>query len=208
MNYINKQRAKEILKEYEQRKDLFNWCEEYKNFVSSCVGFCVSHEWEYIIKKSFEDREAPFSYDDIDLLDYDAMREDFLRQYNEADAEDKKGIIEDLNLNLPFCIFDFDEEKESIEEFLNNLDDEDILKTFENLNYISIDTDVYKEVYEWWLVSDPLAYRLEKQGEVFLNGAWGRCTTGQSVSLDYCVIRAFISWLEDMHDLKSEGVQE
>ena len=58
------------------------------------------------------------------------------------------------------------------------------------------------EVYEWWIISDPLKYRLEQQGEIFLKGAccdfWGRCATGQSISLDGSCINAFIDLLKDI----------
>lgn len=44
------------------------------------------------------------------------------------------------------------------------------------------------EVYEWWLVTDWLADKLEDAGEPILRAAncawWGRCTTGQSIILD------------------------
>lgn len=44
------------------------------------------------------------------------------------------------------------------------------------------------EVYEWWEVGDWLAERLEREGEVVLRNGygdwWGRCCTGQSVTLD------------------------
>lgn len=45
-----------------------------------------------------------------------------------------------------------------------------------------------KEVYEWWAVSDYLADKLEERGEVMYDGEdckiWGRCTTGQAISID------------------------
>ena len=48
-----------------------------------------------------------------------------------------------------------------------------------------------EEVYEWWEVGGWLAERLEEAGEVVLRNGygdwWGRCTTGQSVSLDYII---------------------
>lgn len=45
-----------------------------------------------------------------------------------------------------------------------------------------------EEVYEWWEVGSWLAERLERAGEVVLRNGygdwWGRCGTGQSVTLD------------------------
>lgn len=128
MNIPNTERAKEIIKLYDSgKKDLFNWCDEYNEFVHDCVLYCVSSEWDYMLKKSYEDSESPVNYED----------------------------------------FPSGEEGEEI------------------------------EVYEWWLISDPLKYRLEKQGEIFLNGAWGRCCTGQSITLDYGVMIAFLDILKD-----------
>lgn len=46
----------------------------------------------------------------------------------------------------------------------------------------------YKEIYEWWVVSDWLAEQLEKHGEAMLINDfgkwWGRTCTGQVVYLD------------------------
>lgn len=44
------------------------------------------------------------------------------------------------------------------------------------------------EIYEWWLVTDWLADKLEEAGEPVLRAAncawWGRCVSGQSIILD------------------------
>jgi len=53
MEQISKTRAKEILKTSETDKDLFNWCEEYKSFISENVSCCVSMEWDYMLKASY-----------------------------------------------------------------------------------------------------------------------------------------------------------
>lgn len=58
----------------------------------------------------------------------------------------------------------------------------------------SIDADE-PEIYEYWSVDDYFARHLEERGEVvardFLDSltVWGRCTTGQSISLDGVVSR-------------------
>ena len=42
------------------------------------------------------------------------------------------------------------------------------------------------------------ANRLKQQGQIILDeNIWGRQTTGQHISLDYCCISAFLSLLED-----------
>jgi len=67
---ITKERAKEILNKYKKDNALFNWCEEYKQFVEDNVYFNDTMEIEYILKKSCEDNEAPFNYEDIENLYY------------------------------------------------------------------------------------------------------------------------------------------
>ena len=54
-----------------------------------------------------------------------------------------------------------------------------------------------KEVFEWWAVSDWLANKLGAHGCVLHRAfygltLWGRCTTGQAISMDHvieCIVR-------------------
>lgn len=50
-----------------------------------------------------------------------------------------------------------------------------------------------QEIYEWWIVTSFLYEKLKAQGEPVLewgnNCYWGRCTTGQSIMLDYVIGR-------------------
>lgn len=186
--HIKTERIKEILAEYKQRSDLFNWCEEYKQYVNDCVHVCVSSEIDYIIKKSYEDNNAPISYEDIYFIDYDRMRENLI--YNFDDNADKlKEIANDESTYNRRVKTEGD-----FQVFLDSITDEEVNEINDALNF-----DVeYIEVYEWWVVSDPLLYRLEQQGEVIINYKfWGRCTTGQHISLDYCVMRAFIDMISE-----------
>lgn len=199
--YITKERKKEILEQYKNKSDLFNWCEEYQKFISDSVHQCVTTEWEYIIKKSYEDSDAPFSYEDLDLFDSDSAKEEILQVYNNINDEEKKEFLDELNLiRIGGGYFEFDPDKiNNFEEELNGLDDDDEIRTILE-EHPDINGDSYAhqiEVYEWWIISDPLYYWLTKQGEIIINGAWGRCTTGQSISLDYCCMKAFISMLEE-----------
>ena len=185
MSYLNitKERAKEILKQYEEDKAIFNWCKEYNDFVNSNVLVCVSVEWDYMLKKSYEDSESPVSYEDLETpyIDFEQLRDDF-KENKEKLKDYKKWLkrkgIEDTET-------DFESE------------DEDNLKEYlEDTNQIE-EYERNIEIYEWWIIEDPLKYRLEEEREIFLNGAWGRQTTGQRIILDNVVIHAFISWLED-----------
>ena len=167
---LTKERAKEILDLYHNKKknDLFNWCNEYKQFISECVSCCVSSEWDYMLKQSYEDSESPVSYEDLDEQKYKQITE------------------EDIKEQLSYMDLTEEEINEAIEE--------------ENGKYQEAQDQILEniEIYEWWIIQDPLKYRLEKQGEIFLNDAWGRQATGQSISLDYCCIKAFLSLLEDL----------
>ena len=48
-----------------------------------------------------------------------------------------------------------------------------------------------QEIFEWWIVTDYLYRKLRAHGEPVLewgnNCYWGRCTTGQSISLDWVI---------------------
>lgn len=64
------------------------------------------------------------------------------------------------------------------------------------------------EVYEHWLVDSYFAKELEEHGELVFGFCnlivWGRCTTGQSISLDG-VIRQIVAELDENHWVWREG---
>lgn len=192
---LTKERIKEILFKFRDNKDLFNWCEEYKQFINESVLYCVSYEWDYMIKKSYEDGESPISYEDLDLFDLYKAREHIIYTLeNEKDENEIKQIFSETNEenNLKIrTIGDY-------EVYLKNLDKETLTDLFYKLNLDT--TEAEGEVYEWWLIRDPLKFRLQEQGEIFLNDAWGRQATGQGISLDYCCITAFINLLKDLEN--------
>jgi len=162
-------RIKAILERYNNGDTaLFNWCDEYKEWVDQNIIAHVTEEWEYILKKSTEDSETPFSYDDIELYYYD--KTELIR----AIIEDTEYLEQDL-------------EFKTVEELKQILDNETLL-----------DLDDYehtKEIYRWFIVGEDLKHWVEKvdPDEVFLKGAWGRQCYGQHISLDSVVIRAFIA---------------
>lgn len=201
MEYITTERKNEILGLYNNgKKDLFNWCQEYKSFVNECVLYCVSSEWDYMLKKSIEgDTESPVQFEEIDFNDYDQLREEMIYKLENEykTVEEQNDLREEINLLKVGTYYLDIKEEESIKEFIESLDDDETRTLAEEVFNLDVPQ---KEIYEYWLLSDPLKYRLEKQGESFINGAWGRMTTGQSISLDYCVIKAFISLLEDNYN--------
>ena len=187
---MDEERAKQILKKFDKDKDLFNWCEEYKTFVSDNVLYCVSSEWDYMLKHSYEDSESPVCYEDLVIVvSNDDIKERILDDDDSLEDEYKeycKGEIKDgLDLSEDFLTWfaNVKDEGQTLEDIKERLRDE-------------------TEIYEWWLISDPLKYRLEQEGQIFLNDAWGRQTSGQSISLDYCVIHSFIDMLKDRYRLE------
>jgi hypothetical protein len=62
-------------------------------------------------------------------------------------------------------------------------------------NIYDEDTEEYKEIFEWWIVSDWMANKLEEKGESILKNDygtwWGRSCTGQSIILDYVIERIY-----------------
>lgn len=113
--------------------------------------------------------------------------------------------------------FDFQEwldaDKERDEEFRELVFDRlvetsDIEELCRELN---VDTDDYRnEVYEHWIVTrwmaDKLGERGEAVGELFGIPIWGRCCTGQAISLDYTIQQMAIElWPEDYARLVGES---
>lgn len=194
---ITQERAKEIIAKYNEKDkegyrahtDLFNWCEEYKQFINDCVHGCFTMEVEYILKKSYDDKDAPLSYDELDLFDIDKAIESLLYLYEEKETEFKDYANDPETFNRKV------KKKGDFEVFLNSLDKEELKEMCREFEIYEDSTDA--EIYEWWFISDPLKYRLEQQGEIFLNEYWGRQTTGQNISLDGCCIKAFIFILMD-----------
>ena len=184
---MDKERAKEILKIYDDGKhDLFNWCEEYKKYINDGVACCVSYEWDYMLKKSFEDKESPCDYEELNLNDFNQLKEEIIYKIEEEykTKEEQNDLREEINLIKVNGGYLYIKEDESLKEFVEALNEEVF-----NLEIPQV------EIYEWWILQGNLKYHLEQQGQIFLNGAWGRCSSGQSISLDYCCIKSFINWL-------------
>ena len=94
-----------------------------------------------------------------------------------------------------------EEIREAVKDLITN-DDE----YREIADHFSIDPEEYA-VYEHWLVDRYFGARLEERGERVFSFCdmtiWGRCTTGQSISLDG-VIRRMVRDLDEYHWLWME----
>lgn len=194
---IDNDKIKAILERYNNGDTaLFNWCDEYNQWVNSEVSCNVTSEWEYILKKSYEDSDTPFSYDDYEMYYYD---EDELIKAIMTELESEytdKAEVQDFKEEI---LSNFDG---TFEEYLEGLYADDLKEMIEQepiLNNINVeDYERTTEIFQWFIVGSDFEYRLNEvdSEQVFLNGAWGRQCCGQSISLDYCVRQAFITKLK------------
>jgi hypothetical protein len=126
--------------------------------------------------------------------DPDERRWGYLTSSEEFDDEDdaiqaaRESVIDAIRTKVSALITSDDEYREIANDF--NIDPE------------------YDDVYEHWLVDRYFAEELEAHGELvfgFCNmTVWGRCTTGQSIALDY-VIRQIVKDLPEHHWVWSEA---
>lgn len=74
----------------------------------------------------------------------------------------------------------------NVGEFFEGAFDEEKLDCWSNL--YDDETDEYREILEYWLVSEKLAFWLKRKGEPIYRGVrcwiWGRCCSGQAIALD------------------------
>ena len=96
----------------------------------------------------------------------------------------------------------YDESSEAIEEYLGyctNIETEvwqelDVFERQDLAEKNGFEAEPH-EIYEWWLVSDFLSYKLNQFEQPVLKTPygtwWGRTCTGQSIALDY-VIREIV----------------
>jgi len=180
----------------ERKKELQNMgygklqsTEEYKDFLSKYVysqSKLMNEEVEYILKKSVEDSDAPFSYDDLDLS-----------IWNTESAKDdiKEEIKNDSDIDS--------ETKQKLLNELKDIEDIDELENFTTDNLISFDKYDYEEqaeVYQWFMMDERLLRQLEEREEIVLNGTyWGRQCCGQAIELDGVIIEIFKEWYLNLY---------
>jgi len=201
MTQYNNDKIKAILERYNKGDTaLFNWCDEYNQWVNDNVACNVTEEWEYILKKSYEDSDAhgvPFSYDDYEHYYYD--EEELIialtDYYDETD--DREGFLE--GVGFEYNASDSESEIIQLKTYLEQISFQDLKDYVDDYKVLS-DYERTKEIYQWFIIGSDFQYWVEKvdSEQVFLNGAWGRQCAGQSISLDYVVICAFIQKLKNM----------
>lgn len=188
---------------------------EFKHFINKYVYNAsknVTSEINYILSKSYEDSEAPFSYDDFEQFYYD---EDELKAAIVEDIEsneDKEYLLtnlilinDDLNQNLKTR----EELLKDLNEYLETLDIEELKEIFESLCLNLEDYERQTEVMQWFIMDDRLLNELEERSEVVLNGSyWGRQCCGQALEMDGVIIEIFKEWFLNLYGLPFDLTKE
>lgn len=170
--------------EFQRKCDEFVYREVYCN---------VSEMTEYILKKSIDDPDAPFSNDDIEnqmqsgelewdgeLITFDSQEE--LDEWK-SEMEDKIESGRESELDA------LSEEDPDYDEILNQITGgyDNLLEILdERCREAEYMLEEYKEISEYWVCSPWLIARLSERNEAVipLEQIWCRCTTGQSISID------------------------
>lgn len=115
---------------------------------------------------------------------------------NGLDIEDREGVWPPVNCDAHALLYLTKKQvRDLVSRLLDSLDESDLPGMCDMLR---VDTDEYRdEVYEHWVVSDWLGRKLREQGEVVGEfcglTVWGRCCTGQAISLDGVIERIWRS---------------
>ena len=153
------------------------------DYVRQNVYYNVSSMVEYILKKSWEDADAPFCYDDIINLN--------VQSCPECCTENRMEEVDLLICSNCFERYDaFEDVCPTCES--DGISDHFIEYECQSCNHLAEESDidiVQQEVYEWWIISDWLANKLKANGEVIIlhENIWGRTCTGQVISLDEAI---------------------
>lgn len=154
---------------------------------------------EYILGKSWEDEEAPFSWDDIINFEYYGSVEikGSWEELTKDERDEKLALYEHLEARAGE-VFEhlenkqLDEENDDLYDAIQVKVDHweykrdqymDIVSELERMHF-----DQQPEIYQWFSCSDWLIRALEEKGECTLDGEfWGRQCCGQSVALDHVI---------------------
>ena len=150
-------------------------------FVGQHVFAGVTAIVEFVLAQSYENRDAPLSYDDFP---YNGYYED--RDGNIYTEDEKSEQIDQWEAELDEVEIDLLDEDNADDEL--EIRKKDLQDKIEDLDGAS---ETYVEIYEWWIVSDYFAEQLEQHKHIVIsdgaNHYWGRRTTGQAILLDHIV---------------------
>lgn len=113
-------------------------------------------------------------------LDFDKLDEFYIYDYETCATEYYQELLKDAET---------EEEKEEITQQYNDLDYSEFCQEH------NLDAEPM-EIFEYWLVTNFLACKLESIGECVVDvglpyKVWGRTTTGQSICLDSCISKIY-----------------
>lgn len=166
------------------------------------VYCCMTSEMEYMLGRVFEaDEDNPFDESDyIDSLGYRPVCTncgecDNFEEIDFSDLADDDFKKSGDQYVCPVCGCEYG----SLDEAKECCSFEDRLyrcsycgEVFSEHDYDRLDSKP-AEVFEWWAVSTWFGEKLKEQGCVVIDSwgksYWGRETTGQAISLDWCVIQ-------------------
>ena len=151
---------------------------------------------EYILSKSWEDEEAPFSWDDVTNYEYYGTVEinGCWEDLTEEERDEKLHIYEYLADKAQTIFDDLEDQQQEAENddqcyLVQDKADrmEKVLNKYTGIkdNLESMDFDEQPEIFQWFSCSDWLIMKLEEHGQCTLDlEFWGRQACGQSVTLD------------------------
>ena len=159
-----------------------------RQFVEREVYANVGTMTEYILNKSYDDSEAPFSWDDV---------ENYYIDNSEKIAEIEEKREEEITESEELL------ENEEISEFTHDRNLEQINEKYDNqIEELQNEQEEPQEIFEWYLVFNFLCNKLAEKGEPVLmdEGIWGRTCTGQAILLDHVISEI----CEDMEILEGQ----
>lgn len=170
----------------------------YKRF-RDAFGFDQDELMDLCQRPDYEEAARQFVMDDADLDQLEEVAENngYWDDVMVAAKVPEVSVDEDDCYRLPDSTELFDDEDDAklaaIESVLPEIRKQ-VWAITTNYQEVCSDYDLeydYNEVYEHWVVSDWLAKKLGERGEVVGEFAgltvWGRCCSGQSISMDWVV---------------------
>lgn len=153
------------------------------DFVRREVIYCVSHLVSELASKGGECC-GEYYEDVLSVLVQDEWEEPVVDRIDTLDADELRELLELMDDIAP-AAYDMDAEMLRPQVLASAKTHGDWRELAEHLG-----EDPYqREAYEHWIVTDWVADKLEAKGEmvskdIFGLTVWGRCTTGQAISLD------------------------
>lgn len=160
------------------------------------VYCCMTSEMEYMLSNIERDEDNPFDEDDlwrtwVHHCPNCGLDEDF-EVLELKSIYDEELKTDDNTYECPICGLEYGDSHDAKEccgedtevyrcscgKILNQDEYDELIRP--------------AEIYEWWAVSHWFGEKLREQEQVVIESwgksYWGRCSTGQSISLDDCIV--------------------